>query len=125
MKTSTKVFWGVVGALTIYFVLTSKKEPEKAIAPLDYSKPIYTSGHSVICPMSLLSDPRADHDMSAVMDMYVSPFTMDSKAEKLGCEVWHGGIEVTAKPMDGMTPLVTVNTVAFRPGNRVNVDEEG
>ena len=125
MKTGTKVFLGVVGALTIYFVLTSKKEPEKAIAPLDYSKPIYTSDHSVICPMSLLSDPRADHDMSAVMDMYVSPFTMDSKAEKLGCEVWHGGIEVTAKPMDGMTPLVTVNTVAFTVAAHLTNNADG
>ena len=59
MKTGTKVFLGIVGALTIYFGSDfKKKEPEKAIAPLDYSKPIYTSGHSVICPMSLLSDPR-------------------------------------------------------------------
>jgi len=75
--------------------------------------------------MSLLSDPRADHDMSAVMDMYVSPFTMDSKAEKLGCEVWHGGIEVTAKPMDGMTPLVTVNTVAFTVAAHLTNNADG
>jgi hypothetical protein len=45
--------------------------------------------------------------------MYMSPFGMESKAEKLGCEVWQGGVEVTAKPMDGMTPLVSVNMVAF------------
>ena len=113
MKTGTKVFWGVVGAFAIYSFVTSKKEPEKATAPLDYSKPVYTTDHAVICPISLLSDPRADHDISSVMNMYMSPFTMDSKAEKLGCEVWHGGIEVTARPMNGMAGLVTVNTAAF------------
>jgi len=59
------------------------------------------------------------------MDMYVSPFTMDSKAEKLGCEVWHGGIEVTAKPMDGMTPLVTVNTVAFTVAAHLTNNADG
>jgi hypothetical protein len=88
------------------------KNAEKT-APLDYSKPVYTTDHAIICPTSLLSDRRADHDIATVMDMYMSTFTAESKAAELGCEVWKGGIEVTAKPMDGMSHLVAVNTFAF------------
>ena len=86
---------------------------EKPAPVLDYTKPIYTTDHAIICPISLLSDRRADHDIAAVMDMYMSTFTAESKAAKLGCEVWTSGIEVAAKPMDGMAPLVAVNTSAF------------
>jgi hypothetical protein len=59
------------------------------------------------------------------MDMYMSTFTAESKAEKLGCEVWTSGIEVTAKPMDGMAPLVTVNTSAFTVGAHLTNDPAG
>lgn len=129
MKTGTKLFLLIIVVCLVmcFYNLAKPKssEPEKAIAPLDYSKPVYTTDHAIVCPLSLLSDRRADHDISAVMDMYTSAFTAESKAEKLGCEVWKSGIEVAAKPMDGMAPLVTVNTSAFTVGAHLTNDPEG
>ena len=71
--------------------------------------PVYTTDHAILCPMSLLSDPRADHDYHAVLDMFISTFSSESKAEKLGCEVLKGGIRVVATL--GPDVLVTVNKV--------------
>jgi hypothetical protein len=68
MKTGTKVFWGAVVALAIYSIVKSN-EPQKASVPLNYNKPVYTTDHAILCPMSLLSDHRADHAISVVMNM--------------------------------------------------------
>jgi hypothetical protein len=129
VKTGTKIFLLIIAVCLVmcFYNLAKPKsgEPEKVIAPLDYSKPVYTTDHAIVCPLSLLSDRRADHDISAVMDMYTSAFTAESKAEKLGCEVWKSGIEVTAKPMEGMDPLVTVNTLAFTVSAHLTNDPEG
>lgn len=129
MKTGTKVFLLIVAVCLVMCLYNLAKpkssEPEKAVAPLDYSKPVYTTDHAIVCPTSLLSNNRADHDISAVMDMYTSAFTAESKAEKLGCEVWKGGIEVTAKAMDGMDPLVTINGSAFTVAAHLTNDPGG
>lgn len=113
MKTGTKVFWGAVAALAIYSIVKSN-EPKKPIPPLDYTKTVYTADHAIICPLSLLSDPRADHDAMAVFDLlHLSMFNAQSKAEKLGCEVVRGGIEVTAVPMGGSDDYVVLDGVNF------------
>jgi len=98
----TLKFLVAVGVLVFVMRLffDSKPEPERVRVPLDYAKPVYTTDHAIICPQSLFDDPREDHDLQAALSMYVSPFGRDSKAEKLGCEVWHGGIAVTAIPID-------------------------
>jgi hypothetical protein len=113
MKTGTKVFWGAVAALAIYSIVKSN-EPKKPIPPLDYTKTVYTADYAIICPLSLLSDPRADHDAMAVFDLlHLSMFNAQSKAEKLGCEVVRGGIEVTAVPMGGSDDYVVLDGVNF------------
>jgi hypothetical protein len=98
----TLKFLVAVGILVLVmrFFFDSKPKPERVRTPLDYTKQVYTTSHAVICPQSLFNDPREGHDLHAVLNMYVSPFDMDSKAEKLGCEVWHGGVAVTAMPID-------------------------
>jgi hypothetical protein len=111
MKTKHPVRWVVVLAVVIYVVIFSITHKEKVSPPLDYNRPVYTTNHAIVCPMSLLSDPRADHDYHAVLDMYMSIFTADSQAAKLGCEVLTGGIRVVATP--GPDVLVTVNKVYF------------
>jgi hypothetical protein len=129
VKFGTKVFLLVIAGMLVmcFYNLARPKpsEPEKAITPLDYSKAIYTTDHAIICPLSLLSDRRADHDIATVVDMYASAFTAETKAEKLGCEVWKGGIKVTAKPMDEMAPLVTLNTYSFTVDAHLTNDPNG
>lgn len=113
MSTGSKVFWGVIAALIIY-MLVKPKPPEKPIPPLDYMKMVYTADHAIVCPMSLLSDPRADHDAMAVYDLlHLTMFNAQGKAEKLGCEVLRGGIEVTAVPMGGSDNYVALNGDTF------------
>lgn len=109
----TLKFLIAVGVLVfvMHLFFDSKPEPERVRIPLDYSKQVYTTGHAVICPQSLFNDPREGHDLHAALNMYISPFDMDSKAEKLGCEVWHGGIAVTAIPIDGT--LADINDGLF------------
>ena len=116
---------GIAAVMLLLHWIFKPDAPEKAYIPLDYAKPIYTTNHAIICPVSLLSDRRADHDRSAVMDMYMSTLTAEGKAKDLGCEVWTGGIEVSAKPMDGTTSLVTVNTFAFTVPAHLTNDPNG
>lgn len=111
MKTKHPVRWVVAGVAVIYVVIVSLTHKEKVSPPLDYNMPVYTTDHAILCPMSLLSDPRADHDYHAVLDMFISTFSSESKAEKLGCEVLKGGIRVVATR--GPDVLVTVNKVYF------------
>jgi hypothetical protein len=125
VKAGTKLLLGVVVAGLVIYSISQSNETQKASVPLDYSKPVYTTDHAIICPLALLNDRRANHDIAAVMDMYTSTFTAESKAEKLGCEVWKSGVEVAAKPMDGMAPLVMVNASAFTVGAHLTNDPEG
>src|ERR1700676_2814282 len=76
----------------------SKEEPQEP--PLDYSKPVFTVDHAVVCPLGILFDQRADHGPSAVFDMFISMFSQSSKAQALGCQELHGGIRVTAVRMN-------------------------
>jgi hypothetical protein len=66
---------------------------------LDFSKPIFTRDHALVCPASLLSDPRKDHGPKAIHDAYTSVFSRSSKARALGCEEWQGDLQVYAAPL--------------------------
>jgi hypothetical protein len=108
-----RLFLVGVAMLVAYWIF-KPGAPEKPIPPLDYAKTVYTADHAIICPLSLLSDPRADHDAAAVFDLlHLSMFNVESKAEKLGCEVVRGGIEVTAVPMGGSDNYVALDGVNF------------
>ena len=73
--------------------------PEAPTPPLDYSKPVYTNGFTIVCPLGLLFDVRADHGPDAIFDLFTSVLNLHSKEEKLGCEEWRGGLRVDAVPM--------------------------
>jgi hypothetical protein len=78
----------------ILFYLAQLNAPEHR--KLDYSKPVFTAGSSVVCPDSLLIDSREDHDVNAVFDVFMAFFHRAEKAKALGCEELREGIPVYA-----------------------------
>ncbi len=96
-----KFVWLVLAVILLLIILYPP-DAEKPRPPLDYSKPIFTEDVAIICPIGILFDVRVDHGPDAVIDMFLSPFSMQSKAEKLGCEVWRGGIPVNAVRANGV-----------------------
>ena len=75
----------VLGALIL---LPTDKESDSSTTPsvpLNYSKPVFTTSITVVCPMSLLTDIRANHSPENVVDMFGSVFTRSEKATSLGC----------------------------------------
>jgi hypothetical protein len=101
MHNFMKFVWVVLAVLLLIIIL-NPPDAEKPRPSLDYSKPIFTDDFAIICPIGILFDVRVDHGPDAVLDMFISPFGMQSKAEKLGCEVWRGGIRVNAVRADGV-----------------------
>ncbi len=69
-------------------------------APLNYSKPVFSTSVTVVCPLALLSDIRADHSPEKVIDMFGSFLSRSDKAKALGCEELQEGILVSASPFD-------------------------
>lgn len=67
---------------------------------IDFSRPVYTTDHAAICPLTLLWDRRADRDAGAIIDAMTSIFDRSEKLKRLGCEEWKEGIRVEATPMD-------------------------
>jgi hypothetical protein len=68
-------------------------------APLNYSKPVFTTSAAIVCPMSLLFDIRTDHSPEEVADMFNSILSRSEKAKSLGCEELREGIHVSARPL--------------------------
>jgi hypothetical protein len=66
-----------VVVLGAFILLPSDKESDSTTpsVPLNYSKPVFTTSITVVCPMSLLSDIRADHSPEKVVDMFNSIFS--------------------------------------------------
>jgi TonB family protein len=89
----------VLGAIIL---LPSDKESDSGATPsvpLNYSKPVFTTSITIVCPMSLLSDIRADHSPEKVVDMFSSVFTRSDKAKSLGCQELREDIYVSASPL--------------------------
>lgn len=61
---------------------------------LDFTQPVYTGGNSIVCPLALMNDPREDHGISAITNLYTSIFNRDEKANALGCEILREGIPI-------------------------------
>lgn len=76
------------------------------IVPLDYSKPVFTTSRTIVCPLSLFFDVRADHSLDKVMDMFTSIWSRSEKAKALGCEELQADILVTASSYDDYFSLV-------------------
>jgi hypothetical protein len=79
----------------------SAPEPEKSSdSLLDYSKPVYTVDHAIVCPMETLIasylDAPPDRRPEAIAALYISAVDRVDREKVLGCEEWRGGIEVKA-----------------------------
>lgn len=91
-----------------------KEEAKKDDAPekLDLSKPTFTQDYAAICPWELMSDNRADHSPSVIIDAMTSIWNRSGRLKDLGCEEWRGGIRVFATSMgdgkgDGIVLVTT------------------
>src|ERR1700730_10876672 len=60
---------GVVLLGIIIFSTPSKnvESDTSSIVPLDYSKPVFTTSRTIVCPLGLFFDVRADHSLDKVM----------------------------------------------------------
>ena len=56
--------------------------PETKYEKLDYSKPIFTTYGTMVCPTSLLSDMQADQSPDKIVLMFYSFLDRNSEAEK-------------------------------------------
>ncbi len=88
---------------------------------LDYSKPIVTGYSAIICPQSVLSDIRADHDANALSEAFSALTNRAQKAEALGCEVIREGIPVKASKMDDSFVSISVSGL---PGSFFTMEGE-
>jgi hypothetical protein len=69
----------------------------KIAESLDYSKPLFSRDHTVVCPPTLLSndDPLEGYSSSDVMQAYFDhSATRRQRAERVGCQEWHAGVEL-------------------------------
>jgi hypothetical protein len=90
-------------AVIVLAIIFHSPETEKPKEPaLDYSKPIFTGDHAIICPLSDFSDVRADHGQAALVDLFTitPPWKLIEKETELGCEELIGGLQVHAVKMD-------------------------
>ena len=83
-------------------------------ATLDYSKPIYTTHDAMVCPLSLMTDVRADHSPELVMRAFYSFWGKEDRARKLGCEVLQEDVRMyNVHPMGGIIVDLSPNGVAL------------
>jgi TonB family protein len=97
----------VLFGIIIFSTPTKNAESDTpTIAPLDYSKPVFTTSRTIVCPLSLFFDVRADHSLDKVMEMFTSIWSRSEKAKALGCEELQADILVTASSYDGYFALI-------------------
>lgn len=109
--------------LVILFAPDQKPTPEVKREKLDYSKPIFTTYRTIVCPTSLLFDMRADHAPDKVVEMFYSLWDRSSKAEKLGCAELQPGLLVKAAPsLEG--EYATVEISGSAGGSLFTPDDE-
>jgi TonB family protein len=85
----------------ILFQANSDTKSDAPSAPINFSKPVFTTSRTAICPTSLLLDLRADRAPDKVADMFNSIWSRSEKAKQLGCEELQPGIPVSAAPLQG------------------------
>lgn len=79
---------------------------------IDWTKPVYTRDRAIICPLSIFADPRADHDMQHIQDLWLSIWNRSAKVKALGCEEWRDGVPVRALT-DRESSIVIINDILF------------
>jgi hypothetical protein len=87
--------------------------------PLDYSKPLYTTEHTVVCPQSLLFSK--DDIYETLDDAFLSIWHMKEAQKELGCHEWHSGIRVYGEKLNLGTDALSSGFV----GIRTSPDEMG
>lgn len=92
--------------------------------PLDFTKQIYTQDHAIICPLSLVSDHRADHSPQVIFDAYTSIWNRSEKVKSLGCEEWRGGIAVSAYEARKDFVIVNGNLFTMFPESQLTNDAQ-
>lgn len=97
----------LVATLTWLFVglvihVANSIEPATAPKKLDYSKPIFTSEHAIVCPASLLWDPSVDRGLPAVHEVFESFSDTSEKARAIGCETL--GVSLPVYHAERMSP---------------------
>ena len=108
----------LTGWLLIFFCwLAAQNAPQHKA--LDYSRPIYTGEGAIVCPQSLLLDPRLDHDANAVFEAFTAFSDRDDKARALGCEVLREGIPVHAHRMT--EPFESYVSLSLPPDGQDNL----
>lgn len=82
---------------------------------INWAKPIYTRDRAIICPLSIFDDPRADHDIPAIHDLWTSVWSRSAKVKALGCEEWRDGVAVRARLAfpDQKSSIVIINEILF------------
>jgi hypothetical protein len=108
--TRTGILWLVLASVAPVWAVQGcgTPEPEKPVEPvetvLDYSKPVYTVDHAIVCPLGTLIaayvDARADHGPGAIVALYMSPVDRESREKALGCEEWQGGVKVKVEELE-------------------------
>jgi tetratricopeptide (TPR) repeat protein len=70
---------------------------------LDFSQPIQTKEHAIVCPkaliMTMLLSHNAEEEQQALWDAFSAFSDRDEKARAAGCDIWDGGIPVRAEHM--------------------------
>jgi hypothetical protein len=98
-----KIFLAIVlTVIGLAIILRSPETEEKSVRPLDFSRPIYTEDHAIVCPITDLSDTRADHGQAALVELFTitPPWKKKEKESELGCQELVGGLQVHAVKMD-------------------------
>jgi hypothetical protein len=124
MKTFWRFLWicSAVILLVILLAPDRKAIPEVKNEKLDYSKPIFTTYRTIVCPTSLFSDVRADHAPDKVVEMFYSLWDRSAKAEKLGCAELQPGLLVKAAPF--LEGYATVEISGSAGGSLFTPDDE-
>jgi hypothetical protein len=123
-----KILWLTLAVVVLVWVTgvfngPESEEPEKSTqVALDYSKPIFTTYRTAVCPTSLFLDMRADHAPDKVIEMFYSFWDRSGKAEKLGCAELRPDLLVKAAPFFKGT--ATVEMPGSPSGSLFTVEDE-
>lgn len=103
------IVWGLLALIVIFVIVAPKndvastqqvKTPSEQSAtanepPVNFTSPLYTKGSALVCPRSVLFDPREGHGLQVAVDAHLSAFGHDNAVAESGCQEWRDGIPVS------------------------------
>ena len=99
LVTGALIFCGIVVAIVL-FTPTQENNTPPAEAALDYSKPVFTTCCTIICPEILMFARDADHSPEKIGEMFNSFWGRSEKAKELGCVELQEGTPVYASKFE-------------------------